>query len=69
MAKIIDFNSYKKNGHDDEIKKIKSTANKTKTFSHPEYNLSKNCINNYVYGLCYKCGACGRKFDENGHLI
>ena len=67
MAKIIDFNSYKKNGYDDEIKKIKLTANKT--FSNSEYNISKNCINPYVYELCHKCGACGREFDENGKLI
>lgn len=68
MARIIDFNSYK-NGDDVEFEKIELTANKLKFFTHPEYNLSKTCRNPKVYELCHKCGACGRKFDQNGKLM
>ena len=65
MAKIIDFNSYKKDEQDDEIKETKSP----KTFSYPAYKLSVNCKNPYVYEICYRYGVCGRKFDEDGKLI
>lgn len=33
-----------------------------------DYELAENCQNPEVYYICYKCGACGRKF-ENGILI
>ena len=33
-----------------------------------DYELAENCPNPSVYYICYKCGACGRKF-ENGILI
>ena len=42
---------------------------KPKTFSYPAYKLSVNCKNPYVYEICYRCGVCGRKFDEDGKLI
>ena len=64
MAKIIHLKDY-----DTKIKKIKLTTAQLKFFTHPEYNLSKNCRNPKVYELCHRCGACGRRFDENGKLI
>lgn len=33
-----------------------------------DYELAENCQNPEVYYICYKCGACGRKF-EDGILI
>lgn len=33
-----------------------------------DYELAKNCKNTNVWYTCYKCGQCGRKF-ENGIMI
>ena len=33
-----------------------------------EYTLAKECKNEEVWYTCYKCGKCGRVF-ENGYLI
>ena len=30
-----------------------------------DYWVCDNCESNH-YGMCLKCGKCGRKFDENG---
>jgi len=34
-----------------------------------DYIPSKECVNESVYCTCYKCGECGRVFDEDGIMI
>lgn len=36
-------------------------------FYHSTYKISHNCKNIHAY-LCEKCGACGRKFSNDGFL-
>ena len=39
-------------------------------FHRSDYKTSHKCENIYTYScLCIKCGACGRKFKEDGTLI
>lgn len=33
-----------------------------------DYMVAKECENTEVYFICYKCGKCGRKF-ENGIMV
>jgi hypothetical protein len=34
-----------------------------------DYSIHQECQNEEVYYTCYKCGKCGRVFDENGIMI
>ena len=34
-----------------------------------DYILAKECKNKEVWFTCYKCGECGRKFNEYGIMI
>lgn len=34
-----------------------------------DYVPSKECKNEDVIYTCYKCGMCGRKFNEHGFMI
>ncbi len=33
-----------------------------------DYTVAKEC-KEITYGICYKCGKCGRKFNEYGIMI
>lgn len=33
-----------------------------------DYTVAKECKENTMY-ICYKCGKCGRVFDEYGFMI
>lgn len=33
-----------------------------------DYISAKEC-KEFTYGICYKCGKCGRKFNEYGYMI
>ena len=52
-----------------KVKSDEVTCNQQKFFTCSEYRPSENCINHDVYELCYKCGACGRRFGKNGKLL
>lgn len=34
-----------------------------------DYIPAKECKNKDVLYTCYKCGKCGRKFDEHGIMV
>ncbi len=34
-----------------------------------DYAPAKECKNKDVWYTCYKCGKCGRKFNESGIMI
>lgn len=34
-----------------------------------DYVLAKECKNKEAYYICYKCGECGRVFNEEGFMI
>lgn len=31
-----------------------------------DYAIAVECNNEEAWNLCYKCGKCGRKFDDDG---
>ncbi len=34
-----------------------------------DYSIAEECCNIDTIYTCYKCGECGRKFDDDGYMV